>query len=97
MKNEKLPLFEDFDNCRDHAERADWLLRVPLSILLTYEFAIRNRCHNRHFPEGASYCDLVLSAVRSVRDEHGGLGPAAAEMMGHAAALMLGVIAGEAR
>lgn len=69
VKNTKLPIFEELDAARSRAELAAWFLAVPLSILMTYERAIRGTCRHRGFGEGLAYCDEVLSAMRAVRDD----------------------------
>jgi hypothetical protein len=70
---EKLPLIEDFDNARTHIERAERLAAMPLSLLMTCQMTLRNRCHNRHFPAGAAYVEAICALMRAVRAKDRGL------------------------
>ncbi|MDQ0456029.1 hypothetical protein [Rhizobium paknamense] len=67
-----LPIIEQLYDCQDHAERADWLLRVPQSLLLREEMSIRLALRSAGFMAGIDYLDCELSALRSVRGEAGG-------------------------
>jgi hypothetical protein len=42
-------------DCRSHAERADWLLSVPITVLQKYEWTICSRLTNADFAIGAHY------------------------------------------
>lgn len=66
-----LPIIEQLADAPDDATRADWLLRCPLSLLMTYEFTIRNRLRAAGFAGGIDYLDQVLSVLRSVRTGEG--------------------------
>ena len=66
-----LPIIQQLADAPDDAARADWLLRCPLSILMTYQETIRNRLDNDGFEAGCSYLDAMLSVLRSVRDGDG--------------------------
>ncbi len=62
MNNPLVDEIQALADCRSHAERADWLLTVPLSVLSHYEMTIRNRLQIAGFYEGINYleCELVL-------------------------------------
>jgi len=80
--NDKLPIFDELDRMTDDGARADWLIRLPLSLMMTYQQAIRRRFAARQWPEATDYLDAVLTACRSVRESHG-------TMSGHNLTLML--------
>lgn len=65
--NALLPIIEELASAHDHAERAEWLLTAPLSVLVTYQFTIRNRLQNGFFAEGVAYLDAELVAARATR------------------------------
>ncbi|RYC10059.1 hypothetical protein [Ciceribacter ferrooxidans] len=69
--NDKLPIFDELDRMTDDGARADWLIRLPLSLMMTYQQAIRRRFAAQQWPEATDYLDVVLTACRSVRDEAG--------------------------
>jgi len=54
-------------------ERADALLRMSASALISCEFTIRNRLQVAGFRAGTDYLDAALSALRSPRDGNGWL------------------------
>ncbi len=80
--NDKLPIFDELDRMTDDRARAVWLMRLPLSLLMTYQSAIRRRFSAMGWPEATDYLDVVLTACRSVRDGSG-------TMSGHNLTLML--------
>lgn len=69
--NQLLPDIEDLANCQTHAERCDWLLRAPLSVLLKYEMTIRNRLMHARFAEGIAYLEAMNALSRSPRGGDG--------------------------
>ena len=69
--NDELPLFQTLDVARSDADRALWLLAVPLSLLVTYQTAIRARCRAAGFTDGVDYVDLMMAVMRSVRGRDG--------------------------
>lgn len=69
--NDKLPIFDELDRMTDDGARADWLIRLPLSLLMTYQKAIRRRFAAMQWPEATDYLETVLTACRSVRDGNG--------------------------
>jgi len=79
--NDKLPLFETLDAARSDADRARWLLAVPLSILMTYQKAIRDRCRVAGFADGIAYVDMMMTALRSVRGRDGQFADNAREIL----------------
>lgn len=54
-------------DCRQHCERAEWLLTCRMPILVKYEINIRSRLQNAGFVEGVRYLDLELEAYRAPR------------------------------
>ena len=64
---ELLPIIEQLADAKTDAERADWLLHAPFSILLTYQLTIGQRLRYAGFTFGADYLDVVLAYLRSVR------------------------------
>ncbi|WP_157928857.1 hypothetical protein [Pararhizobium haloflavum] len=66
-----LPIIEQLSDADSDQARADWLRRCPLSILMTYDFTIRNRLQVAGFLAGVDYLDGVLTVMRSVRNAHG--------------------------
>ncbi len=64
---ELLPIIEQLADAKTDAERADWLLHAPYSILLTYQIIIGQRLRYAGFTFGAEYLDVVLACLRSVR------------------------------
>ncbi|WP_099864710.1 hypothetical protein [Pararhizobium haloflavum] len=66
-----LPIIEQLSDAENDAVRADWLMRCPLSILITYDFTIRNRLQVAGFHAGVAYLDSVLTVMRGVRNADG--------------------------
>jgi hypothetical protein len=62
------PLIEQLAGAVDDAARAQWLLKCPISILMTYQSTIRNRLLLSGFAVGVAYFDFELSACRAVRE-----------------------------
>jgi hypothetical protein len=65
--NALMPVIADLDDAQDAGAVARWLLACPHSILLSYEFAIRNRLANRNFPDTIAYFEAELASLRAVR------------------------------
>ena len=66
---ELLPIIEQLADAKTDAERADWLLSAPFSILLTYQLTVGQRLRHSGFTFGAEYLDVVLAYLRSVRTQ----------------------------
>jgi hypothetical protein len=54
-------------DCRSHAERADWLLSVPITVLQKYEWTICSRLTNADFAIGAHYVVATNQILRAPR------------------------------
>ncbi|MFN7010063.1 MAG: hypothetical protein ACK4PN_08520 [Allorhizobium sp.] len=67
MNNPLVDEIQALADCRSHAERADWLLTVPLSVLSHYEMTIRNRLQIAGFYEGVWYLEDELALLRAWR------------------------------
>lgn len=67
MNNPLVDEIQRLSDCRSHAERADWLLTVPLSVLSHYEMTIRNRLQIAGFHEGVDYLEEELKVFRAPR------------------------------
>ncbi|WP_288430224.1 hypothetical protein [uncultured Agrobacterium sp.] len=67
-----IPLIEGLEAAQSREERAAWLLRCPLGVLLSCEMTIRNRLLNARFKEGIEYLEAELADLRRVRGADGG-------------------------
>lgn len=67
MNNPLVDEIQALADCRSHAERADWLLTVPLPVLSHYEMTIRNRLQIAGFHEGVDYLERELVLLRAWR------------------------------
>ena len=67
MNNPLVDEIQALSDCRSHAERAEWLLSVPLSVLSHYEMTIRNRLRIAGFHIGIDYLELELGRLRAPR------------------------------
>ncbi len=67
MNNPLVDEIQRLSDCRSHAERADWLLTVPLSVLSHYEMTIRNRLQIAGFHAGVVYLEQELRVFRCPR------------------------------
>ncbi len=67
MNNPLVDEIQRLSDCRSHAERAEWLLTVPLSVLSHYEMTIRNRLQIAGFHEGVDYLERELRTFRAPR------------------------------
>lgn len=67
MNNPLVDEIQALSDCRTHAERAEWLLSVPLSVLSHYEMTIRNRLQIAGFHEGVEYLEKELARWRRPR------------------------------
>lgn len=68
-----LPIIEILMDSDSDQERADWLLRCPLSVLMTYQATIRQRLAHAGFHGGVAYLEGELVALRGVRCHTGDL------------------------
>lgn len=71
--NHLLPIIEILMDCKSDQERADWLLRCPLSVLMTYQATIHQRLAHAGFHDGVAYLEAELVALRGVRCHTGDL------------------------
>lgn len=69
MNNPLVDEIQALSECRSHAERAEWLLTVPLSVLSHYEMTIRNRLQISGFHEGVDYLEHELRVFRAPRSD----------------------------
>ncbi|HEU0071184.1 MAG TPA: hypothetical protein VFS04_07810 [Alphaproteobacteria bacterium] len=67
MNNPLVDEIQALADCRSDAERADWLLTVPLSVLSHYEMTIRNRLQISGFHAGVTYLEQELRVFRRPR------------------------------
>lgn len=71
--NELRPEIAPLADAVTDAARADALIRMSDSTLLTCEFTIRNRLMHSGFRLGLDYLDAALALLRSPRKENGAL------------------------
>lgn len=65
--NALLPIIEQLDDALDRPTQAEWLLAVPVHILVKYQETIINRLRNRFFAEGIAYVEAELVLLKQVR------------------------------
>ena len=73
--NELRPEIAPLADAVTNAARADALIRMSDSTLLTCEFTIRNRLMHSGFRLGLDYLDAALALLRSPRTDNGALPP----------------------
>ncbi|WP_183721186.1 hypothetical protein [Rhizobium sp. BK060] len=68
-----LPLVDILSDLLTHAERAEWLTRVPDGVVFRDHMDIRKVLQAAGFGAGVAYLDARLAAVNSVRLPDGAL------------------------
>ncbi len=71
MMTDKLPIIDQLHNADDDRGRADLLLRVPDSILLTYAHVFEEACRKAAFEPGVAFINSRIALMRAVRDGDG--------------------------
>ncbi|CAN7374901.1 hypothetical protein LJR231_002249 [Phyllobacterium sp. LjRoot231] len=66
-----LPIIDQMHNAADDRGRADLLLRVPDSILLTYSHVFEEACAKAGFEPGQAFINSRITLMRAVRDGDG--------------------------
>lgn len=67
------PVIEELQDCTNDAERARWLLRIPVVMLYREQTAIYRTLRAARFSRGEELVDIEISALLSVRDRFGRL------------------------
>ncbi|NTF92573.1 hypothetical protein [Rhizobium rhizogenes] len=68
-----LPIIEELADCETDAQRADWLLRVPVGVICRDGSAIRRILMEARFTLGVQAFDLEFAALNATRLADGGL------------------------
>lgn len=92
--NNLVPIIEELENCRSHAERALWLLQCPPGYLGKYEMTIRNRLMSSGFREGLDALETERLVIWMPRAADGGLSEKAAEMLAQSRAILISIAEG---
>lgn len=71
MTTALLPIVEELLDAADHAERAHWLMAVPLDVLTRERVTIRQALVKANFPEGLAYLEAEIAALSAVRGRDG--------------------------
>ncbi|MBB4007790.1 hypothetical protein [Allorhizobium taibaishanense] len=66
-----LPIVEQLEDCQTDAERAEWLLRVPMGVIYRDQAEIRLVLRTAGFLAGVSYLDVEFAAINSTRSGQG--------------------------
>ncbi|MGN7714650.1 hypothetical protein [Agrobacterium radiobacter] len=67
------PVVEELQDCVNDAERARWLLKIPVVMLYREQTAIYRALRAARFARGEDLVDIEISALLSVRDRFGRL------------------------
>ena len=73
--NALLPIVEELADCETDAQRADWLLRVPASIISRDCSTIRRILMEARFAFGLQAFEVEYAAIHATRLANGGLPP----------------------
>lgn len=84
----------ELEACRNHAERAHWLLTCSHGHLGRYEMTIRNRLMSAGFHAGIEYLDAERTAKFTRRDPDGTLPLPAADRLTAARVRMMAIAEG---
>lgn len=76
-----LPVVELLVGCKSDAERARWLLTVPLAVLYRDQADIRDALRRAKFSHGERLLDMEVAAMSSVRSRRGQMPPALEQML----------------
>jgi hypothetical protein len=68
-----LPIIEELADCETDAQRADWLLRVPASVICRDGSAIRRILMETRFTFGVQAFEVEYSALHATRLADGAL------------------------
>jgi hypothetical protein len=68
-----LPIVEELADCETDAQRADWLLRVPASVICRDSSAIRRILMEARFTFGVQAFEVEYSALHATRLAEGAL------------------------
>ena len=68
-----LPIVEELADCQTDAQRADWLLRVPVGVIYRDSSAIRRILMEARFTLGVQALDVEFAAINASRLPDGGL------------------------
>ncbi|NOV15892.1 hypothetical protein E5S70_07300 [Ensifer adhaerens] len=66
-----LPIVEELADAADHHTRAQWLLAVPLTIIVRDHLTIRRLLTAAGFHEGLSYLEAEIAALSATRGRDG--------------------------
>ncbi|HZG29934.1 MAG TPA: hypothetical protein VE079_15880 [Ensifer sp.] len=66
-----LPVVEQLLDCESDAERARWLLTVPLIVLYRDQVAIRKALRAASFEDGVRLLDAEIAGLTAVRRRNG--------------------------
>lgn len=81
MSSSTFKLVEDLQQAVGNRARALILLKCPDAIMVDYGHQLALECKRHTFQAGWEFCQVRMSLMHAVRDEHGLLpGPAAAEL-----------------
>jgi hypothetical protein len=78
------PVIEQLQDCRTDAERARWLLNIPVFIFYREQTAIYRALRKARFALGERLVDIEISALLSTRDRYGRLPADMDELVGAA-------------
>lgn len=84
-----VPIIEELERARTHAERALWLLQCPPGYLGKYEMTIRNRLRSVGFVAGVDYLETERLVIWMPRAADGSPSEKAAELLAQARGSMI--------
>lgn len=67
------PVVEELQDCVNDAERARWLLKIPVVLLYREQTAIYRVLRNARFARGEELVNIEISALLLARDRFGRL------------------------
>ena len=68
-----LPTIEEISRMSSDAERANWLMRAPDSIVFGWVASIRAELERSVFPEGVAYLERRFASTMAIRTPEGHL------------------------
>lgn len=66
-----LPIIEELADAADHQARAQWLLAVPLAVIVRDHLTIRRLLTAAGFHEGLAYLEAEIAALSATRGRDG--------------------------
>ncbi|RVL32931.1 hypothetical protein [Sinorhizobium meliloti] len=87
-----LPIIEELAHAPDHAARAQWLLEVPLAMIIRDQVTIHRLLSAAGFHEGLAYFAAEIAALSATRGRDG-LAPSTIRMTREHARIGIQIIA----